>query len=745
MSTPLPPLLPPDVISIRNLELQSLLTGPDTWHRANKRQPIVVNVSVRAPVALAGKSDLVAESVHYGSLTKAIAAVVENNELSEDEANEWTPKRLANAVIDACFKIGAEHIKLRLSFPKKLLRADSSGVELTKHRFTPYGSDSVVINCNPAGEVSSFVENLRVYTIIGVNPWERLEKQEVVISYELVLPESVNIDLVHVTDRVTNIVESSSYQTIEALVTELARYLCVEENADQTTVKAEKPRAIAFAAGPSVQVTRSKRYYSTSAAFGNLSDKTKPLNGEHVAYLGMGSNLGERAALLSAALVELENRNIRILQTSSLYESAPMYVEDQPMFLNAVCKVATKLTPHELLRACQDVEKNALGRVKLIDKGPRTIDLDILLYDDTTVRDGEILSIPHLLMLEREFVLRPLVEIAGNYIHPVTTLSIKEHFEHICPPSDPSKSDLVSVVPLLREGKPSRQLVFDTVQHKRTPTGIMAILNVTPDSFSDGGSYLSDDEIISVARQFIKDGAIIIDIGGQSTNPKSTNPGPDIELSRVLPAIKLLRSLPEFDDVAISVDTYYASVAEGAINAGADIINDVSAGLLDPDMLTTAAKLDVPIILMHMRGTPQTMSKLTKYKDNDVISGVAEELATRVREAERAGIKRWNIILDPGIGFAKNQIQNLALIRELKRLRISRPEFEGLPWLLGSSRKKFVGDITGVKEPRDRVLGTGATVVSCIAGGADIIRVHDVKEMEEVVKMADAIYKTCLA
>ena len=234
-------------------------------------------------------------------------------------------------------------------------------------------------------------------------------------------------------------------------------------------------------------------------------------------------------------------------------------------------------------------------------------------------------------------------------------------------------------------------------------------------------------------------GATILDLGGQSTRPHAPEVSPEEELSRILPTIQLLRSMPEFANIALSVDTYRASVAAAAITAGANIINDVSAGTLDPEMLPTAAKLGCTIILMHMRGTPNTMTKLTSYPDG-LLPTVASELLARVHAAEEAGIFRWRIILDPGIGFAKNEAQNLELLRRLVELR----EWEGLhgfPWLVGASRKGFIGKITGVKEASQRVWGTAATVAAAIQGGADVVRVHDVTEMAQVAKMADAVWR----
>lgn len=272
----------------------------------------------------------------------------------------------------------------------------------------------------------------------------------------------------------------------------------------------------------------------------------------------------------------------------------------------------------------------------------------------------------------------------------------------------------------------------------------MAILNVTPDSFSDGGLHPPTDlhALTNTVRSFIAAGATIIDIGGESTRPGSAPVSESEELARVLPAIRHIRtSIPEAANIAISIDTYRARVAEEACAAGADIINDVSAGMLDPDMLPTMARTGKSVILMHMRGSPATMTKLTKYP-NGVIDDVGAELRARVSAAEEAGIRRWRIILDPGIGFAKNMAQDLTLLREMQCLRTQVEGLECFPWLVGPSRKKFIGRLTGVEKADERVWGTGATVTASVAGGADIVRVHDVGEMWQVAKVADAIYRS---
>lgn len=437
--------------------------------------------------------------------------------------------------------------------------------------------------------------------------------------------------------------------------------------------------------------------------------------------------------MIERACKEMEaSGNIKIVRTSSLWETKAMYVLDQDKFVNGACEIETPLSPIELLDQLQAIENN-MGRVKVIAKGPRNIDLDILLYDDIQYSDDR-LQIPHSLMLEREFVLRPLCEIIPQdsaLTYGSSVKSLHRHFSQLPPSEEP----LSSMTPLA-EFMPH----ISALQSQRN-TRIMSILNVTPDSFSDGGKNynIAEATLADTVIKHIDAGATIIDVGGQSTRPGSVQVSSDEELSRILPAVRLIRSLPEAKNVAISIDTYRADVAEESIKAGADIINDVSAGVMDDAMLPTVAKLGCTICLMHMRGTPETMNSLTSYPDG-IVDTVGRELLERVHKAEEAGIRRWRIILDPGIGFAKTQEHNLQLLRQGAALR-DFPGLRGLPWLVGTSRKAFVGRITDVKEAKDRVWGTAAAVTAAIQGGADIIRVHDVKEMAQVAKMADAIWR----
>lgn len=266
-------------------------------------------------------------------------------------------------------------------------------------------------------------------------------------------------------------------------------------------------------------------------------------------------------------------------------------------------------------------------------------------------------------------------------------------------------------------------------------TYLMAILNVTPDSFSDGGQFNSVEKALQQARHLVQTGTDMLDIGGQSTRPGAEPIPLETELQRVIPVIQAIRSGDEaLRQIPISIDTTVAAVARAAVLAGANLVNDISGGVLDGAMLATVAELGVPIILMHMRGTPATMQQHTDY--GDLVGEIYDFLQQRRAAAIAAGIAPDQIILDPGIGFAKTYPQNLELLRQLSRFQEL-----GCPLLVGPSRKSFIGWILDQPDPQQRVWGTAAACCSAIAQGADILRVHDGAEMADVIRVADAIWR----
>lgn len=246
---------------------------------------------------------------------------------------------------------------------------------------------------------------------------------------------------------------------------------------------------------------------------------------------------------------------------------------------------------------------------------------------------------------------------------------------------------------------------------------VMGILNVTPDSFSDGGRFVRYGDAIAEGLAMISHGAAIIDVGGESTRPGAAEVAPQDEVGRVLPVVEALVAEAR---APVSVDTRHADVAVRCVQAGADILNDVD-GFRDPWMREVAADSNVGCVVMHMRGDPGTMQRAPHY--DDVVAEVGEWLQRQAQALEAAGVERDRICVDPGIGFGKTLEHNLALLRDLPKLAAL-----GYPLLLGVSRKRFIGELSGVTEPAERVAGSVAAAVWCAAHGTDVLRVHDVAE-----------------
>ncbi|KAH0565902.1 hypothetical protein GP486_000705 [Trichoglossum hirsutum] len=671
-----------------------------------------VSVFLRANSILASAEDGVERTIGHHQVYESLKKIAAENRFSTDIYH--VGRIVADHALTISPKIQEARIRIRLlgkegshlekSGPDLIDRSQHGELQISKLREDPPLKGT--ISQTWSTELIEYtVKNLPLKVAIGTLTHKRGRDQPILLDVTLRAQARDNVrndddqrlggnhvssnsqpalGYFRLIDDIVELVDTSSFLTTEALASKIADIMFsswsskgIPHTLDEVTIRIRKPGVYKEASTVGVEITRTKAMHG-SADSGFITQLNA--KGKHQAFIALGSNLGDRVGMIQRACTEMDQRGIRVVRTSGLWETDAMYVEEQPRFINGACEVETMLAPIELLDQLQDIE-NMLGRKKLVEKGPRNIDLDILLYDDLAMNE-ERLTIPHKLMFEREFVLRPLCE----------------------------------------------------------STLVMAILNLSPDSFSNDGRHCNNaTDIIDTVSAFISSGASIIDIGGQSTRPGASDVGEQEELARVLPAINAIRSSPLICHVCISVDTYRSSVAEAAIAAGADIINDISAGVMDPDMFPTLARLGCTVCLMHTRGTPLNMTSLTDYP-NGVIPTVAAELLGRIRAAEATGIRRWRIILDPGIGFAKTQNQNLEILRSLDALR-DYEGLHGLPWLVGPSRKGFVGRITGVAKPKNRTWGTAGALAACVAGGADIVRVHDVSEMSKVVKMADAIWR----
>ncbi|MDX1663469.1 MAG: dihydropteroate synthase [Candidatus Promineifilaceae bacterium] len=447
-----------------------------------------------------------------------------------------------------------------------------------------------------------------------------------------------------------------------------------------------------------------------------------------VTFLSLGSNLGDRRQNLRHAIAALDALpGFRVWRLSPLYETAPWGKTDQPHFLNLCLLGYTTQPPDALLRDLKRVEVE-LGRQPAERWGPRVIDIDILFYGDEAYED-DALTIPHPHVAERPFVLAPLAALAPHHVHPESGRTVAEMLSAL----DPA------------DGKDLHRLPLPLVWGRQTY--VMGILNVTPDSFSgDGllqdGDWQEDDwqsAAVAQAQRYVEAGADIIDIGGESTRPGSTPLDPAEEMARVLPIVEAVHAAV---DVPISIDTYTAAVAEAALAAGAEWINDVWGLRMDPEMAAIAAEADCPVIIMHNRSRPRDVTQEVRLGGryvgvnyDDLLKDVRRELQASVDLALEQGVAPEKIIIDPGIGFGKTVSQNVQLIDQLDQLRVM-----GYPILLGPSRKSFIG-YTLRLPPDERVEGTAATVAIGIDRGADIVRVHDVEAMVRVARMTDRIVR----
>ncbi|KAH7437098.1 hypothetical protein KP509_05G055900 [Ceratopteris richardii] len=460
----------------------------------------------------------------------------------------------------------------------------------------------------------------------------------------------------------------------------------------------------------------------------------------HEVVIALGSNMGDRVETFDKALNMMKKAGVQVVCHAGLYESAPAYVTDQPKFLNSAVRARTNLDPRALLGVLKDIERS-LGRiVNGVRYGPRPIDLDILFYGDVEFSD-ESLTLPHPRIWERPFVVAPLMDLYNSTLCDGNNIWIKRFEKAKCAwqlmggDTQLCQDDLKRVLPI--GGK---------LWQWSNRTYIMGILNITPDSFSDGGKYLSVQNAVAQAEALAAAGADIIDLGAQSTRPFATKLTSDEELKRLIPVVDAIKKLPSMESVWLSVDTFHSEVAKEAVKHGVHMVNDVSGGHLDPEMYSTVAKLCVPYIMMHMRGDPATMLQEKNILYKNVSADVGAELCKSLSKAESSGIPAWRIVVDPGIGFSKTCEQNVQLLGDLSGFRSGLASWSlaatKMPMLLGPSRKRFLGKICELEKAEDRDIATIGAVVAGIAQGADIVRVHNVKASIDAIRVADAIFKT---
>ncbi|MDQ0471441.1 dihydropteroate synthase [Labrys wisconsinensis] len=422
--------------------------------------------------------------------------------------------------------------------------------------------------------------------------------------------------------------------------------------------------------------------------------------------VALGANLpsceGAPRETLRRAVAELAARGLTVAARSRLFLTEPVPRSAQPWYANQVIAVETDRSPQALLAVLFEVEA-LFGRERSERNAARTLDLDLVAYHDLRLDTPELV-LPHPRLHERAFVLAPLADIAPGWRHPV----LGESVEALLARTDRTNVRAMAPVPLL-----------------------MGVVNVTPDSFSDGGRFETTDKAIAHAVALIEQGADILDIGGESTRPESQPLAPEDEQARILPVIAAVAAEAARRRRLISVDTRHAATMRAALAAGASMINDITA-LESAEARRIVAEAGVPAILMHMQGTPQTMQINPTYAD--VVGEVADTLARARDRAVADGIRPDRIWLDPGLGFGKTLEHNLALLDATPRFKAL-----GQPVLVGASRKSFIGKVDRAGPADDRLGGSIAAALAAATRGADAVRVHDVAETRQALATWSAI------
>lgn len=775
-----------DRIHINNLRVKADI-GLDRWNQ-NVPQRCFINMTMLTDFSAASKSDDLKYSLNYASVSNDVVSISQNNQWE----NLFSLARGISKYCTDTYKT-MHNLNLKVSTNTLHLRCQEISCHINPQDDKNF--DIVEIN------------DLRLLTLIGIFQFEREQKQNVTLNIKLPWPKhEMKIPPINdIINKIITTVEESTYLTVEALISHVLT--SISENSYYSSrssqnlfidTKVIKLNAITDTDGVGVSSCK------TISELNKINQGKKDTHSSGISkksntvYIAFGSNIGNRFENITKAIDLLNiNDSIKVLRTSSTFESEPMYFEDQNQFLNGVLEIDTTLTPSELLKVCKEIEYKNLGREKHFDNGPRTLDLDIIFWINNDTKQTVIinepdLKIPHERMLERTFVLEPLCELIPRGLSsPYKDEPFEKTLETLYNKGNASDI-LTKIIPLPKLNGNERflkfkninkqDLIFKNVIKRKNilPTYLMGILNTTPDSFSDGGvNFNNIYKQLQTVKKFCEEtinlnNGIIIDIGGCSTRPNSVQVDELEEINRTIPLIESIRrdkSLPQ-DRIILSIDTYRAKVAELAIKAGADIINDISGGKFDSELFDAVSKHpNVAYVLSHIRGDIDTMNKMIDYSEETIIDGfeseyiyghciteddlntrfirnVGKEISKDYRRALKSGIKRWQIILDPGLGFAKSGNLNLKLIKENELLKnysnIINDDyvtFRNMATLLGPSRKKFIGNIIKENEPLKRDFATGAMVATCIEHDADIVRVHNVEENAKVIKLSDSIFK----
>ena len=559
------------------------------------------------------------------------------------------------------------------------------------------------------------IEELSFFCVLGINSWERAQPQPIMVSFELVLSKFISqLPLSFFYEKVSQFLSKSSSKTLEALTFKLSTYIHSLFHLANVVITVVKP--LGTRNGHSSSFTLSQDHSNP------LLDALPPPDAFQY-YLSIGSNVEPRLKFIHRSIRLLEETDdVKLVSTSHLYETEPMYLRDQDPFLNCVILVETRRSPQQLLAVTQSIE-NQIGRQKFVENGPRRIDIDLVSCKNFVfqVITLETLKFPHPRYLERAFVLRPMLDISPNCVDLLTGIPVEFYLSRL------SDQGIRRVIIL-------NDKVFPVASN--VPF-IMGILNITPDSFYDGNLYNTRDSAKSRFLELLNAGADVIDIGAQSTKPGANPISADEEISRLSDVFPALSS----SNAIISLDTFHSSVVlkyKDFIHC----INDISGGTMDLGMFHCAAQLQLPYVLTHIKGDPQTMcSHVNSYvvdcslNPRAFIDELVADLTLKMEDAFSKGIYRWNVIVDPGIGFAKNSIQNLAILEHLDHFQGC---FQGFPVLIGASLKRFIGEVTGAVDFDERIWGS---LVASVCPHPWMTRVHDPRPYSLAFKLKSGMSK----
>ncbi|KAJ1664879.1 trifunctional dihydropteroate synthetase [Coemansia sp. RSA 1646] len=663
------------------------------------------------------------------------------------------------------------------------------------------------------------IKNLSLCTESGLHFWGRHYKQTVNIDLILYLERPTGFGVgtfqemsakstrfAEVVEATVDLVENNTFQSVEDMATAISRTAVQQCGLPEITVRISKPRSVVSASGEAVEITRAagdfpKTQYphivlgrESEASLDNpevpLFDLRKPLQESdiqprdmHTAYIGIKTNKGDRLGNIYRALHYIRNNlpESRYIESSFLYESPAARGSDGPSYLDAAVFIKTKLEPLALRDRLRHIESKIRHGVAPSNKGNTSvaISLQILLYGETEFEGGG-LTVPPPHLHENRVELRILCDFACTQQHPRLATTVKKLYHRLITRNN-FPDDIIQVTQLKahrhsKRSSPHRECILQALnprQQKRTL--FMGMLDLQPENvdYFDFIYYMS--EAFQRVQKLSEGGADIIGICGQPKHPNVAPTSAQEEIANIIPLIAHIRN--ERIETPISVETYYPEVAAAALDAGADIICDTTGGLADPDMLSLVAKRRCPYIIVHPQDDLYPVASdmnASSSPSNDIVCKTRHRLAERIRAALDHGIARWNIILDPGVGFAKDSVQDFEMLRRFSQftaanigipsktksssyvdlvrlLKIpAKKDFvvEDLatslvnyPVLFGSSRKSFIDDVTENHTGSHSACGTAAAITAAIQGGASIVQVYDVAEMSDVVYFSDYIHR----